>query len=249
MKRPYVILVVSSSIDGRISLGPNRTMMDMDERDSVLGTEKDWKTFTGRLEHIHDPDVWMEGSNMLVKEGQKLRELEPFSGDKEMLYEDFLPDEMISRPDRKGWLAVVDGRGRLRSGFTGEEHKPIVHLVSHNVPPEYLAFLRNKKNTLPYRWDERVDLKKVLEKMKSKLEVEKVLTSSGGKLSGALLKEGLLDEINIRFNPVIIGGYETPILFASPDLKQGEWPKKLEHIMTQIEPDGSFWVRYKVLYE
>ncbi|MFO8110068.1 MAG: hypothetical protein R6U17_06065 [Thermoplasmata archaeon] len=38
MKEPYVILVVSASLDGRISLGPDRTLMDMDERDDVLAT-------------------------------------------------------------------------------------------------------------------------------------------------------------------------------------------------------------------
>jgi len=67
-------------------------------------------------------------------------------------------------------------------------------------------------------------------------------------LSGALLKKGLLDEINILFNPVIIGGYETPTLFASPDLKEEEWPTRLKHLMTKIEPDGTLWVRYKVEY-
>ena len=61
MKRPYVVLGVSASIDGRISLGPNRTMMDMNERDSVLGTEEEWNDFAKQMEFIYDYDVWMDG--------------------------------------------------------------------------------------------------------------------------------------------------------------------------------------------
>ena len=248
MKRPYIVLGVSASIDGRISLGPNRTMMDIDERDSVLGTKKEWNDFAKQMEFIYDYDVWMDGSNMLVKEGGELRELEPFKGDEDTLYEDHLPDEIVSQPGLKGFLAVVDGRGRVRGGFTGEEHWPLVHLVSESVPANYLNFLRDKKIPYLIAGKERVDLERNLEKMKTKLDVEKVFTTSGGRLAGALLKKGLLDEINILFNPVIIGGYETPTLFASPDLKEEEWPTRLKHLMTKIEPDGTLWVRYKVEY-
>ncbi len=248
MKRPYVVLGVSASIDGRISLGPNRTMMDIDERDSVLGTEKEWNDFAKQMEFIYDYDVWMDGSNMLVKKGQELRELEPFQGDEDTLYEDHLPDEIVSQPGLKGFLAVVDGQGRVRGGFTGEEHWPLVHLVSESVPTNYLDFLREKKIPYLIAGEGKVDLEKVLEKMKTKLDIEKVLTTSGGRLSGALLKKELLDEINILFNPVIIGGYETPTLFASPDLKEDEWPVELEHLMTQVNSDGHILVRYKVKY-
>ncbi len=246
MERPHVSLYVSASIDGRITLAPNRTMFDMDERDSSLGTEEEWEKFSERMEEIYEPGVWMDGSNMLVKEGAELRELEEYDGDPENLYEDFLPNDVIEDPDRKGWLAVVDGRGRVRGGYKGEEDKHIIHLVSHGVHPDYLAFLR--ENDIPYliAGEDRVDLRKVLEKLSSKLEVENVITSSGGKLSGALLGKGLLDEINIRFNPVIIGGFETPSLFDSPELEKDEWPEDLEFIDGNMEDDGHIWVRYRV---
>ncbi len=246
MERPNVTLYVSASIDGRISLGPNRTMIDMDERDEVLGTEEEWQEFSKKIEEDHKPEVWMEGSNMLVKEGQELRELETYEGDLDALYQDYLPDEVVNKSDREGWLAVVDGRGRLRSGYRGEETKPMLHLVSYNVSEEYLAFLQ--KNKIPYliAGEDRVDLIEVLRKMKSKLDVENIITGSGGKLSGALLRKGLLDEVNIRFNPVLIGGFDTPYLFASPDLEDDEWPTELEFISGEVEEDGHIFVRYKV---
>jgi len=246
MDRPYVTLYVSASIDGRISLGPDRTMMDMDERDKVLGTEEEWQEFSKRIEDEHEPEVWMEGSNMLVKEDEELSELEPFVGDPQSLHKDFLPEKIVDKPGREGWLAVVDGRGRLRSGYKGEETKPMLHLVSNGVSDKYLAFLQ--KNEIPYliAGDERVDLEKVLKKLRSKLDVGNIITGSGGRLSGALIRKGLLDEINIRFNPVVIGGFETPNLLASPDLKDDEWPTALEFISAEVEGDGHIFMRYKV---
>ncbi len=246
MKKPYVVLGVSASIDGRISLGPNRTLMDIDERDDVLGTRDEWDEFYSSLQDKHDPEVLMEGSNMLVKEDADLPELEPFQGNEDELYEDFLPDKIVNRPNRKGWLAVVDGRERVRSGYTGEEDRPMLHLVSYKVPPEYLWFLQ--KSSIPYliEGENRVDLEQILKKMKSKLDVETVVTSSGGKLAGALLRDGLLDEIYIRFNPVVIGGFNTPNLFASPDLQEDQWPISLEFLEGEIKKTGHIFVRYRV---
>ncbi len=246
MDRPYVILGVSASMDGRISLGPNRTLMDIDERDDVLGTREEWEAFYSGLQEKHDIDVFMEGSNMLVKETAELRELEPHQGNEEELYKDFLPDEVVHRPGRTGWLAVVDGRGRVRGGYTGEEDKPMLHLVSQGVPPDYLSFLR--RSGIPYLMagENRVDLELALKKMRDKLNAKAVLTSSGGRLSGALLKKRLLDEVHIRFNPVIIGGFDTPILFASPELEENEWPTELEFMEGEIMDTGHIIVRYRV---
>ncbi len=248
MDRPNVILCVSASIDGRISLGPNRTLMDIDRRDNVLGTRAEWEEFYAGFEERYQPDVYMEGSNMIVKEGAQLRELKPCQGDPQELYEDYLPLEVVERPGRKGWLAAVDGRGRLRNGYTGEKDRPIMHLVAHSVPAQYLGFLR--RTGIPYliAGEERVDLPLVLKKMKDKLGVKTVLTSSGGRLSGALLKLGLLDEVHIRFNPVIIGGSSTPVLFASPDLQEGEMPVSLQAIDIRTCQDGHIFVGYKVLW-
>lgn len=249
MKRPYVVLSVSASLDGRISLGPNRTMMDMDERDDVLGTREEWEEFYNAMEERYGPEVYLEGSKMLVSEDAELRDLKPYKGDPDGLYRDYLPKEIVDRPDINGFLAVVDGRGRVRSGYTGEEEKPMLHLVSHSVSPEYLGFLR--KMGIPYliAGEERVDLEKMLKKLKEKLDVDTVLTSSGGRLSGALLRKGLLDEINIRFNPVIIGGFETPTLFSSTDLEEDEWPTSLKLIDSEVKKSGHIIVRYEVKEE
>jgi len=122
-------------------------------------------------------------------------------------------------------------------------------IVANQTPPECLAYLQ--KETIPYlvAGEERVNLKLALEKMKSLLGVACVMSTSPGKLGGALLRAGLMDEINILFIPAIVGGFDTPSLFESPELKPNEWPTRLKLISAQVLADGRVWLRYHVIPE
>lgn len=252
MDKPYIITQVSASLDGRISLRPNITMFEDLSDDSQSYDIEVWTDVTKRIESLHQPEADMLGSNSMIKEGEELRKLPEYRGDVQALYKDYLPDEVINRAGHKGWLVVVDGRGRVRSGYKGSEDRPgwhTLHLVSFNVSPEYLAFLH--KNKIPYLISGKklVNLKQVMKKMKLKLGVRSLVHTSGGKLAGALLKAKLIDEINIIIRPEIIGGFKTPTLFESPDLKKGEYPTQLKLITAQIQSDGYIWIRYKVNYK
>jgi hypothetical protein len=74
----------------------------------------------------------LEGSGSFVREGEELQPLPPSEYPLGELHEDYLPEEVIRRPGHRGWFAVVDGRGRLRSGmkeFPGWEGWHTLHLV------------------------------------------------------------------------------------------------------------------------
>jgi riboflavin biosynthesis pyrimidine reductase len=68
-------------------------------------------------------------------------------------------------------------------------------------------------------------------------------------LNGALLRAGLVDEINVQFLPAIIGGFDTPSLFDAPELRDDEMPARLNLISAQIEAGGRVWLRYEVVRE
>jgi riboflavin biosynthesis pyrimidine reductase len=124
----------------------------------------------------------------------------------------------------------------------------MVHLTSETAPPEYLAFL--KSLNIPYLIEgkERVDLPAMLAKLKTKLSVNTIATSSGGKLSGALIRSGLLDEINILVSPLVIGGYEIPSLFDSPEPRWPDLlPNKLRLVSVKTLPGDKIWLRYEVI--
>lgn len=123
----------------------------------------------------------------------------------------------------------------------------MVHLTTETAPPEYLSFLRSRH--LPYliEGQGKVDLPKMFAKVKAKLKVDTIATSSGGKLSGALIRKGLLDEINILQSPLVIGGYTIPTLFSSPEPKWPEiLPQKLQLMEVKNFMNDKLWLRYKV---
>ncbi len=112
MKRPRVVVRVAATVDGRISLSPGMTQWDeiADPRTKAMGGTDIWEEVETRVNAIHRPQADILGSNSLVVEGRPPRDLPPHLGNPEDLYGDFLPAEVINRPDQEGWLVVVDGR-------------------------------------------------------------------------------------------------------------------------------------------
>ncbi len=257
MDRPNVYVYVTTSLDGRLSLEPNATLYNPDNinldrypRFHDIFGENLFGAIVDELKEIYKPDTFMEGSNMIMFEGQEVKRLPKYNEDSEDLYQDYLPTEITKNPKRKFWSAIIDGKGRLRSGYKGNEDNEqshMLHLVSSNVAPEYLSFLQNNKIPYLISGKKRVDLKKILSKMYYKLNIQNIMISSAGKLSGALLRDDLIDEINILFNPFIIGGFKTPVLFASTELNPPKvLPTELTLISSKVNDNGSIWLRYKV---
>ncbi len=258
MDKPNVYVYVTASLDGRISLAPNETLSNTDNitldkypRFHDIFGDNLFEALVDEIKEIYKPDTFMEGSNMIMFEGQEVKRFPKYNEDSEDLYQDYLPIEITKNPKRKFWLAIVDGKGRLRSGYKGNEDNEqshMLHLVSYNVAPEYLAFLQKSKIPYLISGKKRVDLKNMLSKMYNKLNIRSIMISSAGKLSGALLRDDLIDEINILFNPFIIGGFKTPVLFASTELNPPKiLPTELILISSKANDNGSIWVRYRVI--
>jgi 2,5-diamino-6-(ribosylamino)-4(3H)-pyrimidinone 5'-phosphate reductase len=261
MSKPKVVTINSASVDGRIAVSPDVLLLYGDERWNAIEAwspvgESD-SAFEW-LKRVHKPQATLEGSGSLVTErtDNETKDLPPFDGDPESLLQDFLPDIVLGRPGHRGWFTAVDGRGRVRgwikdgSAF-GEDlaGTHLLVLVGRHTPPEYLAYLR--REDIPYlvAGDGPVDLALALEKMQAKLGVTCVRSTAGGKLNGALLRAGLVDEVNVEFLPAIIGGPETPSLFNAPTLKLDEWPARLELMSAQVQAGGRVWLRYRVVRE
>jgi len=255
MDRPHVIVHTVASVDGRVSLGVDRTGFDDvgDERwQAIWASDTSLDESVYALVCLEKPDLLLEGSGSFVREGDALRPLPPSEFGLSELRQDYLPEEVIHRPDHRGWFAAVDGRGRIRAGmkeFPGWEGWHTLHLVSEAAPPEYLAFLR--RSAIPYliAGQRRVDLVAMMGKLKTLLGVERVVCTAGSRLNGALLRAGLVDEFSLVLLPALIGGSETPTLFRSPDLAPNEWPARLELLSVDAEPGGRVDLRYRVVHQ
>jgi len=160
----------------------------------------------------------------------------------------------VRRPGHQGWFTVVDGRGRVRDWMKdgavfGEAWQGwhLLVLVAGQTPAPYLAYLQ--RESIPYlvAGEDQVDLALALEKLKARLGVTSVLSTAGGRLNGALLRAGLVDEVNVELLPAIIGGRETPSLFDAPVLGPGELPARLRLLSAQVQANGRIWLRYQVV--
>jgi 2,5-diamino-6-(ribosylamino)-4(3H)-pyrimidinone 5'-phosphate reductase len=251
MSTPKVVTFTVASVDGRIAVSRDVLLLWGDERWQALGESGEafeWLKLT------HQPGATLEGSGSFVREGDGPSLLPPFEGDPQALYADFMPEHVVQRPGHRGWFTVVDGRGRgrewIKNGAAfGEEWQGwhLLVLVARGTPAPYLAYLQREHIPYLVAGEERVDLRLALEKMGSALGVSCVLSTAGGKLSGALLRAGLVDEVNVEFLPGLVGGFDTPALFDSPALGPGERPARLKLISVHVQASGQVWLRYEVV--
>ena len=252
MARPKVVVFSSASLDGKLSVAPGVLLLFGEERWQKVGG----KSFAyERVKTLHQPQATLEGSGSMLTEEAQPEPLPAFSGDPAPLYNDYLPESIVDRPGHKGWFSVVDGRGRIRwvyktgDAWPGFEGWYLLVLVSHSTPPEYLAYLQREEIPYLVAGDGQVDLALALGKMCEKLGVSSLLSTAGGKLNGALLKAGLVDELNLEFFPALIGGRDTAHLFDVDPLQPGEMPVRLEYLSSEVSPDGYVWLRYQVVEE
>ena len=78
-------------------------------------------------------------------------------------------------------------------------------LISETTPKEYVSYLEKRNYDYFVVGKEQVDLRQVLELLSVKFKAKKVLTDTGRILGNLLLKQGLVDEVNLLVHPVIVG--------------------------------------------
>lgn len=111
--RPYVIMQMSASLDGRIAFGPGLTMFDKHPADDLLHDAGPlWKKVTDSINMEWHPQGTMWGSGTFLHENAPLQELPAFAGDAQALYVIFYRKK-YSPPRRPGtfWWMVKDDAG------------------------------------------------------------------------------------------------------------------------------------------
>ncbi|MDH3499763.1 MAG: dihydrofolate reductase family protein [Acidimicrobiia bacterium] len=247
MERPKVITCNMVSVDGRLTIAPDVQLLFGDQRWSAIAGSADPYTW---VREIHDPDLLLEGSNSFVGPDAEPIAYPTFTGDVALLQKHFLPAEIIETPGRH-WFTVVDGRGRVQLQFT-EWPDPAwsgwhaLVLTSHAASPGHLEWLR--RVGIPYlvAGEGRVDLVEALQLLWSELGVRTVVSTGGGLLGGALLRKGLVDEIDLEVLPAAIGGRGTPALFDAEPLGPSEHPQRLRLLTCDLGDDDHLRLRYAV---
>lgn len=247
-------MVVSSvvSADGRLTLSGDQLLLHE-------GTGRVWRTMqppsapaveqarAALLERLYQPQVVLEGSGTFVTHDAGPVTGLPAADPSLDLHTDFLPDEVTADPAGDRWFAVVDSRGRVRWSVKSSGGHRLLILAAMATPADYLAFLRQER--IPYLvvGEERVDLATALGRLAARLGVTCVVSNAGGELNGALLRAGLVDELQVVLLPALVGGKGTPALFDGAQLADGELPTPLRLLSVHTETDGLIWLRYEVV--
>ena len=234
---PEVVLTTTVSVDGRITLGRDQLLLD-----PTVAARWSAMTADGAFADRHaqlDATAILEGSGSFVgPDAVAPRWPQPTVSD-DALWQDHLP----TRAER--WFVVADGRGRVDWSFTSDGVTKLHVLVCRSTPAGYLQRLRDLGVGYFVVGDERVDLRSALARLRSSLGVTRVIADSGGTLNASLLREGLVDILDVITLPGLVGGSGTPTMMDGAPLLPDALPVRLGLIDVQVDGDA-VRTRYRV---
>ncbi|NHN55720.1 deaminase [Calidifontibacter sp. DB0510] len=240
--RPRLIVSLTPSLDGRIALNRATRLLQPEIHEAWRQGWSDeveplQRRVAAWIEQTYAPTVLLEGSGSFVADDAPPLDL-PVDRPREELLTDHLPGRAPRR-----WFAVVDGRGRVPWEFFGDDDTRLIVIACRTTPLGYLADLRRRAVPYLIAGDERVDLTQLPGVLADRLGAQCIVSEGGGGLNGALLRAGLVDEVNLVIAPMVVGGRGTPATFDGEPLADGipATAMRLEH----VEREGdALWLRY-----
>jgi len=117
-------------------------------------------------------------------------------------------------------LVVTDSRGRIDDWEYWRRQpywRDVVVFCTDSSPADYLSRLATEGIEHIVTGGDRVDLSAALEELNLRWSVATVRVDSGGTLNGALLRQGLVDEVSVLIEPVLVGGETPASIFRAPE--------------------------------
>ena len=225
MERPVTTLFMLMSVDGKISTG------SVDERD----VDRDLPLIEGVREGLHQyyeieqtTDLWSFNTGRVQEKMGVNNKAMPAKGPVSFV---ILNNHHLEESGVRYFCA-------LSREFV---------LITSN--PDHPAFGVKEEN-LHILYQEKTDLRKALEILKSEFGCERLTLQSGGTVNSLFLREKLIDFVDVVVAPVLIGGKNTSTLVDGESLRTQEDLKKLGIMKlesSEVLEDSYLRLRYKVV--
>src|SRR5579859_554288 len=226
--RPYVILNVAVSADGKTDTAARRG--------ATISSPRDLE----RVDRLRtDCDAIMVGGYTLLGDNPRLTVKSP------ALQAERQARGLPPNPIKVGVVTKADLRLDSRFITVGPARKLI--FTTDQTDPAHIALLREHGVEVFVTSEKRVDLTATLSTLKSH-GVERLLVEGGGTLNAELFAQGLVDEVSIYTAPLIFGGATAPTLADGTGLSRDE-AIPLRLLRLERYDDGGFLASYKVLDE
>lgn len=224
MNRPYIIVHMMTSIDGRIDCGMTAQLAGEPEYYSTLDSLNAPTRISGRVtaetELTHDGKFNSQNKEILGKTG------------------------FAKNATADSYNIVVDTKGTLQWGKENDNNSPHLIITSEQVTKDYLDYLNQQTISWIATGKDQINLAKAMEILANEFNINRLAIVGGGKINGGFLEAGLVDEISILIGAGADGRTGQPSLF---DCR----PESSNPIALQLKDvasfdDGAVWLRYLV---
>jgi riboflavin biosynthesis pyrimidine reductase len=231
MDRPYIICHMCTTIDGKVLV---------DRWPKLPGGRGGAGLFESTAATFKIP-AWIVGTTTMKEFSGRGGKLPKAKVD--------VPDgDFVANPRAKGLAIGTDARGVLRFQQNEVEGDHVVLLLTSAATRDYRAALRAVGvSYLICGGGKQVDLHVATAKLGRHFGLKKLMLQGGGAFNGAMLAEGLVDEISQVIVPVVDGGGpDVTGVFDAP-AKPAKAAASLRVISHKTLPGGVHWLRYCVV--
>lgn len=227
-KRPTTTLFMLASLDGKISTGNNDS----------LDTDKDFCKIDGVKEGLHQYyEIECTTDYYSLNTGRTMAKI-GVNNKKE--YHNKVEVKFI----------IIDNKPHINENGIDYICHWVEKLILVTTNKNHIAYsLKDKYDNLDILFYEELDLKILLEDLYSGYNVDKLTIQSGGSLNGLLVRENLIDYVNIVIAPLLVGGKDVSTLIDGKAIESDRELDKLRALelmeCNKLE-DSYVQLKYKV---
>lgn len=223
MNKPYIIVHMMESIDGRIDCG-----------------------MTAQLDGNREYYSSLDAINAPTRISGRVTAATEMTGGGQYNPQDSTPlgkTDFTKNATADSYNIVVDTKGTLRWSSENSNSFPHLIITSEDATKEYLNYLNQQNISWIATGKGHIDLKRAMDILATEFDIKRLAIVGGGKINGGFLNAGLVDEISILIGPGVDGRTGQPSLF---DGRTVNHPIALQLKTVKSYDDGAVWLRYLV---